>query len=361
MKKLGINRRTFTLSGPPPVLFSLKSDRKRSPGTETPIFEPYEESLPLQSGYYTFVIDYNGNFRVQWGNTSSHAGMVDRQSVGAAGSFRISRIGKLAQVFCRSYDYRIPYRDHKDRIVAYVIDRFTEHPAFDLSEHTLFEFSRAIADTFCLDRNGNPVSLDEYQKRIQLLDSEGKGDDVTSHFTDAQIQAFQEYRPGIPPRLYSMRRDQDILSLEENEGEGFNYGPAKPRLSFESPAVSAGKNNFVIDSEGWLIIGLSGHQILSGGGRVGGAGHLIIQETGTISEVHLNFSGHYRPPLTAEYIKYAFRLIAMHPLVDLGRECTILARTFDDESLDTCVYTFDWNDLMFDSPEFDEYIELISL
>ena len=51
-----------------------------------------------------------------------------------------------------------------------------------------------------------------------------------------------------------------------------------------------GKLNLVIDAEGWLIVGLKGHHLLSGGGMVAGAGHLVAGATGKISEIHLNFA-----------------------------------------------------------------------
>ena len=121
MKNLGTGRRRFALSGSPPCTFAAKSGRS---GSIVPIFEPYEEDLPLQSGYYTFVIDENGNFRVKRGNTSSHAAFVDRKRVAAAGWFPIERLGKLAEVNFTSYDYRIGYKAIDDRALVYAVSAF---------------------------------------------------------------------------------------------------------------------------------------------------------------------------------------------------------------------------------------------
>ena len=158
MKNLGPSRRYFALSSKPPVTFSPKSGRS---GSEVPPFQPYEEDLPLQSGFYTFVIDDQGHFRVKWGNTSSHASFVDRKRVAAAGWFRIGRMGKLAEVNCTSYDYRIRYEDHRDRVVLYAVDSFVRNPAFDVSDHAFFRFEN---DELEID---NPL-LDEYLERLLI-------------------------------------------------------------------------------------------------------------------------------------------------------------------------------------------------
>jgi hypothetical protein len=101
MKVLGPCRRSFALSGPPPATFKAKTGRSGF----VPVFEPYEEELPLQSGYYTFVIDEHGRFLVLRSNTSSHASFVNGGRVASAGSFRIERMGKLAEVLCTLAHY----------------------------------------------------------------------------------------------------------------------------------------------------------------------------------------------------------------------------------------------------------------
>jgi hypothetical protein len=359
MENLGPKQVIFTLSGPPPVLFSPKPRRGPARSEETPIFYPYEENLPLQSGYYVFVIDQKGRFRVKWGNTSSHASMVGYEPVGSAGTFRIGRAGKLAEVFFRSYDYAIRYRGPQDRVVAYAIDSFLRHPAFDVSDHALFLFSRAIADTFLTNRHGQLLSEDQRRKSLELLETEGLGGKVAHRFDTAQIQLFCDYQPVLPPRSHAIHRDQLVVSIEEgDEILDFRPSPPHPIYSHEAPTLFAGKNNFVIDTSGHIIIGMQGHHILSGGQDVGGAGHIIIAESGSISEIHLNFSGHYRPPLTLEYAQYVFRALANHPLLLIERTCRILGRKFDEATYSSSVISLTSEELGSDDPELEEALEM---
>src|SRR5262249_34286838 len=145
----------------------------------------------------------------------------------------------------------------------------------------------------------------------------------------AQIRSFLGYQPTVPPRLHAMHRDQLTITIEEGDSiDEFRPGPAHPRYSPDSSELYAGKNNFVIDRNGWLIIGVKGHHILSGGVEVGGAGQMTVNEFGKISAIHLNFSGHYRPPLTFDYVRYVFRTIVNHPLISLEDECEFQGRKF---------------------------------
>jgi len=263
MEDLGAKRVQFALSGPPPALFSLKPRRAARRPDVTPPFEPYEENLPLQSGYYSFVIDRFGRFRVKWGNTSSHGAMVGYQSVAAAGNFRISRIGKLAEVKFTSYDYGMFFHGPHDRMLSYAVGAFLGHPAFDASEHVIFEFSPRWLETSSVNRRAELLSQEEIGRHRERLESEGLGDDVRNRLDATQIQLFHNYQPTPPPRFHSMHADQLIINIEEGDSiADFRPGPAHPRYSPETPELYAGKNNFVIDSAGWLIIGAKGHHFL---------------------------------------------------------------------------------------------------
>ena len=195
----------------------------------TPPFEPYEENLPLQSGYYSFVIDDFGRFRVKWGNTSSHGAMVGYQPVAAAGNLRISRIGKLAEVKFASYDYGIIFRGPNDRMLTYAIGAFLGHPAFDASEHVIFEFSPRWLESVSVNRRAELLGQEEVGRHRELLDSEGLGEDVRNKLDATQIQLFHDYRPTLPPRVHSMHRDQLIINIEEGDSiADFCPGPLIP-------------------------------------------------------------------------------------------------------------------------------------
>ena len=92
---------------------------------------------------------------------------------------------------------------------------------------------------------------------------------------------------------------------------------------------------------------------------MGGAGHIVITESGSVGEVHLNFSGHYRPPLTPEYVCYAFRTLANHPLVSIERDCEILGRLFDEEAVRSSVIKFASKELITDDPKAQEELEMM--
>jgi hypothetical protein len=79
MENLGPRQIFLNLTVPPCVLFEPKHRYFCSEKDVTPIFTPYAESLPLQSGSYMFVIDREGNFRVKWGVSRKHGPMVGCQ------------------------------------------------------------------------------------------------------------------------------------------------------------------------------------------------------------------------------------------------------------------------------------------
>jgi hypothetical protein len=362
MENLGEKRVHFALSGQPVVLFSPK--RRKSPhrSEQTPPFEPYEENLPLQSGYYTFVIDQKGRFRVKWGNTSSHAAMVGYQKAAAAGHFRISRIGKLAEVRITSYDYGILCPSPNDRVLVYAIESFLGHPAFDASEHVIFHFSAKRYESSTVGRRGELLNAADIAFKLELLENEGLEHGASNELDAGQVERFRGYQPTAPPSLHAMHRDQLVINIEEGDSiDDFRPGPAHSVFSPESPGLYVGKNNFVIDNTGWLIVGATGHHILSGGNEVGGAGHLIVQGSGRIGAVHLNFSGHYRPPLTFEYVRYVYRALLCHPLLSFAEECEILGRKFDEETDRTSVIKFTAAELLADNPEGEEALERVLL
>jgi hypothetical protein len=356
MKNLGPCRKSPELSGLhlPPVLFAAKSGRS---GVVS-VFEPYEEDLPLQSGYYTFVLDSLGHFRVKWGNTSSHAAFVNGDDIASAGNFRIGRMGKLAEVLCSSYDYRIRYASHRDRAVVYTVESFVRNHAFDVSIHAVFTFRRGLGDTFALNYGGEPITEEERQQKLQLLDAEGCEPVEISEFTSHQLAAFDEYIPPRPPQLYGIQVDYSITALEE-DGDICVIPHADPllRYSVDNSMMPTGKPNFVIDEEGWLVLGMKHHHFLSGGVPIGGAGHLITDEYGHVDEMQVNFSGHYRPPLSAEYVRYVYRTIKGHPLITVNPDCKVKGRKFDEETLDSSLIWFEPADLESDDPMSDEYLE----
>ena len=121
--------------------------------------------------------------------------------------------------------------------------------------------------------------------------------------------------------------------------------------------TGTGKVNFVVDEGGRLIVGLKGHHILSGGGRVGAAGHLVFGPDGDVVEMHLNFSGHYRPKLDAGYVRYTHGLLSGHPLLTIGRDCKVQGRVFSDVSDRSSVISFLPEDLSIEAEDLDLLIE----
>lgn len=356
MENLGTRRSTFALLTPPP---SVQTAWKRRTGTSQPveIFEPYEESLPLQSGYYSFVIDEVGHFHVKRGNTTSHAGMVSGRPAAAAGRFRVNRMGRVIEVVCGCRDYGFFFNESRYPLANYVIQAFGRHPAFALNPCAVFQFSTRLLESTYVTTDGKIIILEDYQERLKALENEGVGQDVIPFYGSQEISRYQAYTPPQPPTLYPMHRDQLILGLEESDVQGFDYGPAMPRLTPDMEPLKSGKNNFVIDREGWLIVGMTGHQILSGGAHVGGAGHITIETSGQIIRLEMNFSGHYRPPLTADYIRYIYRTTIDHPLLKVADNCSFHARKFDNCDANSVVYEFAREELASDDPELDYWIE----
>ena len=87
----------------------------------------------------------------------------------------------------------------QDRVVAFAIDSFLRHPAFDVSDHAIFHFSPAVADTFLLNRHGDILSPEQYGVSLERLESEGLGGESGSQFDTNQIQAFSSYQPKPRP------------------------------------------------------------------------------------------------------------------------------------------------------------------
>jgi len=84
-----------------------------------------------------------------------------------------------------------------------------------------------------------------------------------------------------------------------------------------------------------------------------------MEESGTVSEIHLNFSGHYRPPLTSDYACYVFRTLATHPLLSIETDCRICGRKFYDDTDRSSVISFAPDELMTDDPEAQEQLERV--
>ncbi len=355
MQNQGACRRGYSLGPPPRHIFRA---HRKTLGTVVPIFQPYEENLPLESGYYSFVIDEAGRFRVKRGNLRSHSSMVDGAAVGAAGHFRINRAGNVAEVSCRSYDYRISIPTGRHPAVGFVLDAFANHHAFDLSPWAIFHFSRGTADTFVLDAQGR--LLESHVVHLAELEREGQGDEIKSSFSIDQIQNFKTYLPTPPPKLYPMHVDQMILAVEGDDDIGFEFGPPMPRFAPEMPKLCSGKKAFIFDKEGWLVIGM-GHHLLSGGQDVGAAGQIVIDENRLITEINLNFSGHYRPPLDGNSARYVHVALRTHPLLEYSENCRISGRKFDDSGELSTVLRFDPNDLTSDDVDLDFLIEVASL
>lgn len=350
MEKLGSARKSFSLQRRPSRLFTTAFRTDRG---EVEVFEPYEENLPLESGYYTFVLDEMGRFRVRRGNTSSHASFVRCGPVGGAGHFRINRAGNVAEVFCISLDYRIMVADRHHLTVKFLIAAFCNHHALEVSPLAVFRFRKGPYDSFHVSIEGDPI--EELEDRLRRLEVEGQGDEEASPFTVAEKEAFGRHTPTPPPRLYPMHEDQSIIALESAD-EPFEYGPPRPRYATDQPRLSSGKKAFIIDREGWLIFGY-GHHILSGGADVGAAGQIVVDPSGVISEINLNFSGHYRPPLDAGYARYTYRMLAAHPLLTISPDCRITGRKFVDLDVHSMNLKLSAEELLAEDPALDESIE----
>ncbi|WP_435019682.1 hypothetical protein TA3x_001423 [Tundrisphaera sp. TA3] len=278
--------------------------------------------------------------------------------VGAAGHFQINRAGNVSEIFCISLDYRIFVRQGSHPTAIFVMDSFRNHHALELSPLAIFRFKRDTYGTYFLSLDGEPIA--DPAGRQELLVREGEGPAVERPFTDEERRAFAGYRPSPPPQRYAMHLDQQVLNLESDDAEGFEIGPGVPPYSPDSPALTSGRKAFVIDREGWVIIG-NGHHILSGGNEVGAAGQIIVEPSGVIGQINLNFSGHYRPPLDATYARYTYRVLASHPLLTLAPDCIITGRKFDDLDVHSSNLKFSAEELLSDDPELDELIEYAML
>jgi hypothetical protein len=351
MRNEGVCLKAFSLSCRPPKLFKGNARSRRSP---TPIFQPYREALPLESGYYSYVIDNQGRFRVVRGNTSSHSGMGGDMYIGAAGHFWIARSGKLGMAYCGSNDHWLYFQDEHQATVRFVINAFSRHQAFDLSKHAYFKFFKERFQSFIVTIDGQ-ICQDETERR-QLIEAEGQGKPTTESFCARKIDAFLNYSPIRPVRLYAMKSDQAGPPVDYDSFEDFEYGPSAAPYRVADGPLSSGKKAFILNEEGWLVIG-SGHHLLSGGNCVGAAGQLFVDDRYTVREISLNFSGHYRPPLSADYVRYTYRSLYSHPLLTLGSDCRISARkNFDVNGLLEMI-SFRPDELLSDNPELDYQLE----
>lgn len=354
MDNLGARRLGFSLYRRPPCLYQ---PRRRGDGARVPVFEPYDENLPLEAGVYTFVIDRDGRFHLRRGNVRSHSAMIGGEPSGAAGRLQVNRAGNVADVFCLSQEYSLDYLNPVHPTVQYVIESFVKHPALALSHHAVFQFRRrGIASSFFVDIRGQQIDdPTEYHRRSA---TEGYDGDLASGFSEEEHAAFVQYKPTLPMKLYAMYRDQLIAAIEdEPDAEPFIPGEGKPRYGLDGARMGSGKRAFVLDRDGWLIVG-DGHHLLSGGQVVGAAGQLIAGKDGTIQAINLNFSGHYRPPLDVNYARYTYRSLAGHPLLTLAAECVISGRKTAQDELGPML-RFLREELIDDSFPLDEMIESI--
>jgi hypothetical protein len=191
MENLGEGRVFFQLRIPPPsgsVMRTSRGDVYRG----TRVFEPYEESLPLQSGWYSFIIDADGHFRVIRGNTKSHASLSpDRRAV-AAGRFNVGRMGQVIEVIVRSRDFSC-FVKGPSRSVPYIIQSFERHYALRLNPRAIFRFYKDLYESWCVDASGTILS--DPREQVLSLEAEGMGESGIVTFTDVACSPFPG--PGI--------------------------------------------------------------------------------------------------------------------------------------------------------------------
>ena len=249
--------------------------------------------------------------------------MVDCDRVGAAGHFLITRAGKIGKIVCMSSDYWLNFEDQHHVTVRYLIDSFSNHQAFDLSRHATFQFSRALADNFWVSPDGQPV--DDHAERLRLAEFEGQGSEELPPFSLAQVRAFARYLAEPPPRLYPLQQDHLVDPIDFDDHEPIEVGDFQAPYSPGQGRLTSGRKAFIFDDKGRLVVGY-GHHLLAGANPVGAAGQISVDEAGIVTEIHLNFSGHYRPPLSAEYARYAYHSLVDHPLLEFADDCKINAR-----------------------------------
>lgn len=342
---------TFTLLSPAP---QVKRSSRGLPSEDVPVFEPLQESLPLQSGYYSFVIDAERRFRVKRGSTRSHAAMAPNRLASSAGHFRVNRLGRVVEVVCKSTDFPFFAMSAGSDYVNYVTVAFRLHAAFNLHPRAVFTFSKARFEQWSICADGS--LLDDPTTVLKQITDEESDDSDAVVFPPNRSGQFLNYKPTPPPALHHVWEDQSIVALEGDESD-FCEGPSAPPLTPNTCELRSGKNNFVIDADGWLIVGMTGHHILSGGHDVGGAGHIYLGTWGQVTRVELNFSGHYRPRLSGDYVRYVYWTIYNHPLLTLMAECTFAGRIFKDLEAVSHAVSFEARELQSNDPELDERIE----
>src|SRR5207245_2516584 len=89
----------------------------------------------------------------------------------------------------------------------------------------------------------------------------------------------------------------------------------------------------------------------------GGAGQIIVDEESVVTTISLNFSGHYRPTLTAEYARYVYRAIRSHPLLTFAENCVITGRKSFDLNSDFEMVTFPAEELLSDSSGLEDQLD----
>ena len=199
--------------------------------------------------------------------------------------------------------------------------------------------------------------VDDIGPYLDKLETESRRLGEPISFNPAQLELFASYDPIAPKRLYGMHRDQVVSDFDDFDEDRFIQGDPLPRYSPNHPRLPVGKNMFVLDESGWLIAGPRHHHHLSGGGRVGAAGQLILEPSGLVADIHLNFSGHYRPPLSADYARFTYRTLAGHPLLEISPRCRISGRKFEVDSEYSPPLVLNAGSLLRNDEELDDDLE----
>jgi hypothetical protein len=85
----------------------------------------------------------------------------------------------------------------------------------------------------------------------------------------------------------------------------------------------------------------------------------LICDEGRVEAIQLNFSGHYRPHLSPEYVRYIYRALRGHPLLEFNPAVEIRGRKFDEQSFRSSVVKFSPEELEVDDETFDESLEML--
>ena len=179
----------------------------------------------------------------------------------------------------------------------------------------LFHIFRGRSPTTSTSR-GDGHLVQDMAGRRGLLAEEEQGTEERHPFSPPQIESVPKISfPQRPPWLYEIKQDHLTNPMDYDDHESDRSRPIHAAILTGGWAADLGSEGIRPRLRRMADRRPGASSALGRESRVCPPGKSTSMAMGVVTEINLNFSGHYRPPLSAGYARYTYRSLVSHPLL----------------------------------------------